>query len=100
MNHYIDKLITHLSEHSPSGTRLTGKDLLEQLWYCYLEEKNVDPQEIREGFREIDRLLEQLPTRGASQVFDTVCQQCVRYQRETFLDGLRLGISLHQALSS
>lgn len=57
MNQDIKKLITHLSEHSPSQTRLTGKDLLEQLWYCYLEEKTVDPHQIRDGFREIDILL-------------------------------------------
>lgn len=98
MNHYIKMLITHLSECHPSGTKLTGDELLEQLWYCYLEEKNVDPQEIRDGFREVDRLLASLPQREASLIFDVVCQQCCRYQREAFLDGLRLGTGLHQAL--
>lgn len=100
MNQDIKKLITHLSEHSPSGTRLTGKDLLEQLWYCYLEEKTVDPHQIRDGFREIDILLAPLPSGSSSQVFDAVCQQCYRYQREAFLDGLILGAGLRQALSA
>ena len=100
MNPYIESLITHLSEYALSGTNLTGNDLLEQLWYCYLEEKTVDPQQIRDGFREVDHLLESIPQCSASLVFDVVCQQCCRYQRQAFLDGLRLGVGLQQSLSS
>ena len=100
MNHYIEKLIIHLSERKSTGTKLTGEDLLEQLWYCYLEEKTVDPEEIREGFREVDSLLERLPLKSADRVFDVVYGQCCRYQRQAFLDGLMLGVGLHGAMTT
>ena len=100
MNHYMEKLITHLSQRHSAGTKLTGGDLLELLWYCYLEERKLDPQEIREGFQEVDSLLAQLPLRSADRIFDIVCAQCCRYQRQAFLDGLMLGAGLHGAMTA
>lgn len=88
MKHDLRALVNHLSERSLCGTVLTGADLLEQLWYFYLEENTADPPEIREGFRDVEKLLEPLPFRSANQIFDTVSQQCCRYQRQAFLDGL------------
>ena len=36
MNHYIKLLFTELSRRESETTHLTGEDLLEQLWHCYL----------------------------------------------------------------
>ena len=99
MNHYIKLLFTELSRRESETTHLTGEDLLEQLWFCYLEENRADSKEIREGFRKIDAILGQLPIKSADQLFDEACRQCCRYQREAFLDGLTLGVRLHAALS-
>ena len=95
MNHYVEQLLTEVSHRHSSTTNLTGRDLLEQLWYCYLEENRADSEGIREGFRKIDTILGQLPLKSADKLFDEVCRQCCRYQREAFLDGLILGIGLH-----
>ena len=54
MKHDLRALVNHLSERSLCGTVLTGADLLEQLWYFYLEENTADPPEIREGFRDVE----------------------------------------------
>lgn len=94
-----DRLITELLQHQAGGTNMTGEDLLEQLWFCYLEENRADSKEIREGFRKMDAILGQLPIKSADQLFDEACRQCCRYQREAFLDGLTLGVRLHAALS-
>ena len=99
MTHYIEKLLAELSRRESDTTNLTGEDLLEQLWFCYLEENRADSKEIREGFRKIDAILGQLPIKSADQLFDEACRQCCRYQREAFLDGLTLGVRLHAALS-
>ena len=99
MNHYIKLLFTELSRRESETTHLTGEDLLEQLWHCYLEERRADSGEIREGFRKIEAILGQLPLKSADQLFDEACRQCCRYQREAFLDGLTLGVRLHAALS-
>ena len=100
MNHYFKLLFAELSHRESETTHLTGEDLLEQLWYCYLEERRADSVEIREGFREVDAVLGQLPLKSADQLFDAVCRQCCRYQREAFLDGLTLGVGLHGALAA
>lgn len=100
MKMYVNQLLMHLTQYQSERTSLTGKDLLEQLWYCYLEENRADSKEIREGFREIDMILGQLPLKSADQLFDEVCRQCCRYQREAFLDGLILGMGLHGALAA
>lgn len=95
MNNYLEKLLSELSRRESETTHLTGEDLLEQLWHCYLEERRADSGEIREGFREVDAILGQLPLKSADQLFDAVCRQCCWYQREAFLDGLTLGVGLH-----
>ena len=100
MNNYLEKLLSELSRRESETTHLTGEDLLEQLWYCYLEERRADSVEIREGFREVDAILGQLPLKSADQLFDAVCRQCCRYQREAFLDGLILGVGLHGVMAA
>ena len=98
MDQHINKLIEHLSERDSETTKLTGEDLMQQLWYYYLEENTADPEEIKEGFREVDALLKTPPMKCADRIFDVVCQQCGRYQRTAFLDGLALGSRLQEAL--
>ena len=100
MNHYIKLLFTELSRRESETTHLTGEDLLEQLWHCYLEERRADSGEIREGFRKIEEILGQLPLKSADQLFDEACRQCCRYQREAFLDGLILGVGLHGVMAA
>ena len=100
MNHYIKLLFTELSRRESETTHLTGEDLLEQLWHCYLEERRADSGEIREGFRKIEAILGQLPLKSADQLFDEACRQCCRYQREAFLDGLILGVGLHGVMAA
>ena len=95
-----DRLLTELLQHQAGGTNMTGEDLLEQLWFCYLEENRADSKEIREGFRKIDAILGQLPIKSADQLFDEACRQCCRYQREAFLDGLILGVGLHGVMAA
>ena len=100
MNHYIKLLFTELSRRESETTHLTGEDLLEQLWHCYLEERRADSGEIREGFRKIEAILGQLPLKSADQLFDEACRQSCRYQREAFLDGLILGVGLHGVMAA
>ena len=100
MNHYIKLLFTELSRRESETTLLTGEDLLEQLWHCYLEGRRADSGEIREGFRKIEAILGQLPLKSADQLFDEICRQCCRYQREAFLDGLILGVGLHGVMAA
>ena len=100
MKVYMERFLEYLSRRESETTHLTGEDLLEQLWHCYLEERRADSGEIREGFRKIEAILGQLPLKSADQLFDEICRQCCRYQREAFLDGLILGVGLHGVMAA
>lgn len=100
MNKHIQKLLTHLSERTPQACTITGEDLLEHLWFTYLEETSADPQEIRAAFREIDSLLQPLPKKDANHLWDLICKVCYVHQHISFLDGVTLGAQLHTALEN
>ncbi|MBE6950591.1 MAG: hypothetical protein E7451_04560 [Ruminococcaceae bacterium] len=100
MNPYINKLLAHLSQRTPYADTISGQELLEQLWYYYIEETAVEPKEIRAAFRKIDRSLEKLPDKEADRVCDLTCQLCYLYQRSAFLDGLTLGARLSGAITA
>ena len=99
MNPYINKLLTHLAQSAPEDADMSGEELLEQLWYYYIEETTVEPKEIRAAFREIDRSLEKLPGKEADRICDLTCRLCYLYQRSAFLDGLTLGAQLSGAIA-
>lgn len=98
MNPYIQKLLSHLSDRTPEAYALSGEDLLQQLWYYYIEETSADPQEIRAAFREVDDALQSLPAKEADRVWDVTCKLCFLYQRTAFLDGVTLVAQLRTAL--
>lgn len=98
MSLYINTLLHHLAERHSRTCGLSGEDLLEQLWHCYLEDATIEPAEIRAAFREVDSILEQLAFRDADRIFDLTCQLCCLYQRSAFLDGMTLGLQLSAAV--
>ena len=98
MHPYINKLMTHLSQRTPQAGDMSGQELLEQLWYYYIEETTVEPEAIRAAFREIDRSLELLPSKEADRICDLTCRLCYLYQHSAFLDGVTLGAQLSGAI--
>lgn len=98
MNPYIQTLLTHLSERNPQACDVSGEDLLEQLWFCYIEKMTVEPQAIRAAFREIDDALHLLPMKDANRICELTCSLCYLHQQSAFLDGVTLGAQLHTAL--
>lgn len=100
MNSYIDKVLTHLSEREPQIGPMTGEDMLEELWFYYLETASVEPQEIQDVFLEIDHTLHPLPWKDAEHIRNLTNRLCYVYQRISFLDGLTLGTQFAQALEN
>ena len=72
--------------------------VLEQLYQAYAESHESDPPEIRNGFKELDALLEQLSLDDNNAVWNLCCQLCTAYERKAFLDGLQYGAHLIQEL--
>lgn len=71
-----------------------GKTVLDQLYHAYAESHESDPQEISDGFRELEEYLCVLSLDNNNAVFNLCCRLCSAYERKAFLDGLQYGAEL------
>ena len=95
---YRKALQAHIAIHPPDFGGSDCDTILEQLYLVYAESHESDPQEIRDGFKELDALLECLPLADNNSVWNLVCQLCTAYERKAFLDGLQYGAHLMNEL--
>ena len=72
--------------------------VLDQLYEAYFESHESDPQEIRDGFQQLDQYLESLPLENNNDVFTLVCRLCSAYEKKAFIDGLKYGAYLMNEL--
>lgn len=70
------------------------KTVLDQLYHAYAESHESDPQEIGDGFKELEEYLRVLPLDNNNAVFNLCCRLCSAYERKAFLDGLQYGAEL------
>lgn len=75
------------------------KTVLDQLYQTYAESHESDPQDISDGFKELEELLCVLPLDDNNAVFNLCCRLCSAYERKAFLDGLQYGAHLISELS-
>ena len=74
------------------------KTVLDQLFRAYQESHESDPPEIRDGFKELDALLGNLPLDDNNAVFNLCCRLCTAYEQKAFLDGIHYGAQLMMEL--
>ena len=74
------------------------KTVLDQLFRAYQESHESDPPEIRDGFKELDALLGNLPLDDNNAVFKLCCRLCTAYEQKAFLDGIHYGAQLMMEL--
>ena len=70
------------------------KTVLDQLYHAYAESHEYDPQEIDDGFKELEEYLCVLPLDNNNAVFNLCCRLCSVYERKAFLDGLQYDAEL------
>ena len=68
--------------------------VLDQLYHAYAESHEQDPQEIGDGFKELEEYLCVLPLDNNNAVFNLCCRLCSAYERKAFLAGLQYGAEL------
>ncbi len=74
------------------------KTVLDQLFRVYQESHEFDPPDIREGFKELDALLDRLTLDDNNAVFNLCCSLCTAYEHKAFLDGFCYGAQLMMEL--
>ena len=98
MNEIAKRLNAYITAHPFDSGDSDCKTVLDQLYQAYAESHESDPPEIRDGFKELDSLLEHLSLDDNNAVWNLCCQLCTAYERKAFIDGLQYGAHLMQNL--
>ena len=98
MNEIAKRLNAYMTAHPFDSGDSDCETVLDQLYQAYAESHESDPPEIRDGFKELDALLEQLSLDDNNAVWNLCCQLCTAYERKAFIDGVRYGAHLIAAL--
>ena len=94
MENIAKRLNAYITAHPFDPGDSDCETVLDQLYQAYAESHESDPPEIREGFKELDMLLEQLSLNDNNAVWNLCCQLCTAYERKAFIDGLQYGAHL------
>ena len=83
-------MLTHLFDSGDTDC----KTVRDQLYHAYAESHESDPQEIGDGFKELEEYLCVLLLENNNAVFNLCCRLCIYYERKAFIDGLQYGTEL------
>ena len=98
MNEIANRLNTYIQSHPFDAGDSGCETVLEQLYQAYAEPHESDPEEIGDGFKELEGFLCVLPLDDNNAVFNLCCRLCSAYERKAFLDGLQYGAQLMREL--
>jgi hypothetical protein len=98
MNEIANRLNTYIQSHPFDAGDSGCETVLEQLYQAYAESHESDPEEIGDGFKELEGFLCVLPLDDNNAVFNLCCRLCSAYERKAFLDGLQYGAQLMREL--
>lgn len=68
--------------------------VLDQLYQAYAESHESDPPEIRDGFKELEEFLCNLPLDDNNTVFNLCCHLCIAYEHKAIIHGVQYGAYL------
>ena len=94
MDNIAKRLTSYMDKHPIDLGDTDCETVLDQLYQAYAESHESDPQEIRDGFKELDDLLRDLSLDDHNAVWNLCCQLCTAYEHKAFLDGLQYGAHL------
>ena len=91
MDNIAKRLQAYMDKHPFDSGDSDCETVLDQLYQVYAESHESDPPEIRNGFKELDDLLDSLSLDDNNVVWNLCCQLCTAYEHKAFLDGLQYG---------
>ena len=91
-------LNVYIQKHPFDSGDRDCETVLDQLYQAYAESHESDPQEISDGFKELEDFLCALPLEDNNAVFNLCCHLCSAYERKAFRDGLQYGANLTNEL--
>ena len=94
MKDLVHRLNAYIESHSLDLGDSNCETVLDQLYQAYAESHESDPEEISDGFNELEEFLCVLPLEDNNAVFNL----CSAYERKAFRDGLQYGAHLVKEL--
>ena len=100
MDKIVERLKAYIDTHPFDPGDSDCETVLDQLYQAYAESHESNPQEISEGFKELEEFLCNLPLDDNNAVFNRCCRLCIAYERKAFMDGLQYGAYLMRELNT
>ena len=100
MDNIAKRLVSYMDKHPIDLGDTDCETVLDQLYQAYAESHKSDPPEIRDGFKELEDFLCNLPLEDNNAVFNLCCRLCSAYEHKAFLDGLQYGAQLMNELKN
>ena len=100
MDKIVERLKAYIDTHPFDPGDSDCETVMDQLYQAYAESHESDPQEISEGFKELEEFLCNLPLDDNNAVFNLCCRLCIAYEHKAFLDGLQYGAYLMRELTT
>ena len=100
MDKIVERLKAYIDTHPFDPGDSDCETVMDQLYQAYAESHESDPQEISEGFKELEEFLCNLPLDDNNAVFNLCCRLCIAYERKAFMDGLQYGAYLMRELNT
>ena len=94
MDSMAQQLKAYIKAHPFDSGDSDCETVMDQLFQAYQESHESDPPDIRDGFRELDKILRDLPLEDNNTVFNLCCSLCTAYEHKAFMDGLQYGAHL------
>ena len=98
MKNIAKRLNAYITAHLFDLGDTDCETVLDQLYQAYAESHESDPPKIRNGFKELDDLLGNLPLDDNNAVWNLCCQLCTAYEHKAFMDGIKYGACLMREL--
>ena len=83
-----------VKDHTFDYGNMDVDSIMDFLYISYSEISRSDPEDITQGFADLDRFLDRMSFEESTEVFTNICRLCLAYEKRGFLDGLHLGAQL------
>ena len=97
MNTFFETLKTHIEQHPPNCG--DGESVLTMLYECHNENSPYDNEQIKADFNELYQQMNGMPLREMDKIIYPVCTLCKNHKKTGFIEGIKIGIRLHQELN-
>ena len=99
MDKFMNALQTQLATQQPNYPD-NAESILEVLFDAYNESSGFDNAAIKADFEELYHLMNGKSLKEIDEIIYAVCTLCRDYEKEGFIEGIRLGIKLKQELNN